>query len=71
MIVKVQRPVGTQGKNSLPWLVYAEGKRHWQPRVTPTPRQRAQFGDALKRFYEADLINGQWRLIKPVEDQAW
>jgi hypothetical protein len=70
MIVKVQRPVGTQGKNSLPWLVYAEGKRHMR-RVSLTPRQRAQFGDVLKRYYEADLIQGQWTLIKPVEDQAW
>jgi hypothetical protein len=38
MIVKVQRPAGTHhGKHSLPWLVYAEGKRDMR-RVTPTPR---------------------------------
>jgi hypothetical protein len=67
MIVKVQRPVGYAAQ-SLPWrLVYAEGRR--QARFKPTARMRRQVGERPEAFYEADLINGEWRFVRPIADQ--
>lgn len=70
MIVKVQRPLGFRARNTLPWLVYAQGRAHMQRVVVPR-RLREDFGDDMKRFYEADLINGRFTLIRQVEDQPW
>ena len=30
-----------------------------------------EFGTDAKRYYEADLIAGQWNLIRKVDDQPW
>ena len=70
MIVKVQRPIGYAATNTLPWLVYAEGRKHMQ-RIAPPRRLRQDFGDDMKRYYEADLINGRFVLIERVEEQPW
>jgi hypothetical protein len=70
MIVKVQRPLGGHGTRSLPWLVYARDRRHMQ-RFRPTSKLVSEFGDDHKRYYEADLIKGQFILVRRVEEQAW
>jgi hypothetical protein len=67
MIVKVQRPLGAV---SLPWLVYAEGRRHMQ-RFSPPAQLIRAFGDTVKRYYEADLIKGRFTLVREVEEQPW
>jgi hypothetical protein len=70
MIVKVQRPLAGHGLKELPWLVYAEGRKHMQ-RVTLPRKLIDDFGQDAKRYYEADLINGVFHLIERVAEQPW
>lgn len=67
MIVKIQRPMDD---DELPWLAYDEAYQHPQL-FMPCDALRAEFGSDLKRYYEAELIDGWVSLRERVADQPW
>ena len=71
MIVKVQLPVATS--RTLPpseALVYAEGRKNLAVQKIPL-WVVSIIRDTLKGFFEAELVDGRWQIIKHVADQSW
>jgi arabinogalactan endo-1,4-beta-galactosidase len=66
-IVKVQRPVSPPRG---PWLIYGEGRKHIRY-FEPCERMCAVMGDDFKAYFEAELIDDEWRTGKRVENQDW
>lgn len=71
-IVKVQKPVFTT-MNECPYFVYAEG--HQDPHLVMQdelpPHVKNSMCSSYKEYFEADLVDGVWKLGKHVEPQEW
>jgi hypothetical protein len=71
-IVKVQKPVFTK-MNGCPYFVYAEGHQdpHFMLWEELPPNVQKAMGVSLKGYFEAELVDGVWKLGKHVEPQEW